>query len=133
MPRPIPLETKAAALADVLAGMSVNAAAKKHRVSRQAIVNWQLEAGVVAPVLQGEPRDRVGAALDRYICKVIDGLGIQFDHALASNWLKEHGVEGYLKLLQAHQETVARVVEAELGNEAAGCAEPIPLRRGAWS
>lgn len=127
MPAPIAPEIKAAALADVLAGMSVNAAAKKHGVSRQGIVNWQLEAGVIAPVLQPEESSRVGAALERYMCAVLDALTDQVAKTRQVDWLAKHGVDGFAKLHRTLTEGVAGVVAAqEIG---AAEEEPTPIRR----
>ncbi len=127
MAKPIAPEIKAAALADVLAGMSVNAAAKKHGVTRQAIMDWQDKAGLSTPVLQPESVNDVGKALGRYMCAVLDVLTDQVSKTKRVDWLAAHGVDGFTRLHGSLTQGVAGVVAAqEIG---AAEEEPTPIRR----
>lgn len=126
LPAPVDPRLKAQVLAELATGAPLKAIARKHGLSTTAIRRWRDEAGLSRVFTQEQQAD-VGAALDRYLCAVIEGLKLQFEHTLKSNWFADHGIDDYLKLLRAHQDGIARVVEAQTG--AAEDEQPTPIRR----
>jgi len=113
-------------LGELAAGGPLKSLARKYGLSTPTLRRWRDEAGL-SRVFTPDQQADVGAALDRYLCAVIAGLQLQFEHTLKSNWFADHGIDDYLKLLRAHQDGIARVVEAQTG--AAEDEQPTPLRR----
>jgi hypothetical protein len=120
-------EIKAAALADLVAGMSLHQAEKKYAIPRVTLRRWQEDAGVSSPVLPPEAIHDVGAALGRHMCAVLDVLTEQVTRTKQVDWLASHGVDGFARLYQTLTQGVAGVVAAqEIG---AAEEEPTPIRR----
>lgn len=124
---PINLEIRAAALADIAAGMSLHAAEKKYGVTRVTLRNWQHDAGVSSPVLPPEAIYDVGLALGRFMCASLDVLTDQVGKTKQVDWLTTHGVDGFTRIFKVLTEGIAGVVAAqEIG---AAEEEPTPFRR----
>lgn len=129
MAAPIDPKIKAAALAEVLAGASQGATAKKYGLTRQAIAQWMAQEQLVAPVLPPEAIYNVGMALSRLMCVTIDTLAKQAEHANGVNWLdiESSRADAFTKLWRVLTEGVAGVVAAQ--GVGAAEEEPTPIRR----
>lgn len=90
MGKPYSDEVRAAALAALLAGQSVSAVAREHRLSRKTLITWRDTAGLGSTHVPQEKRAEIG---DRVIAHV-DGLLVTLQAIAATvndpAWLKKY-------------------------------------------
>lgn len=107
--------------------MSVNAASKKHGVSRRALMEWREQSGLGAPVPQTPVREQIWAEVDLYLLEALQTMRAHLRIGRDEAWIKDHDTAGLAALHNAIAEKVARMVEVE---EAATMgAEPTPIRQ----
>lgn len=125
---PISPEIRAAALADVLAGMTVYGAAKKHKVSRRALTDWMIQSGLSAPVPPTSVRQQIWEEVDLYLLEALQTMRVHLKIGRDEAWIKTHDTAGLATLHNSFAEKVARMAAVEEGN-ITGAEEPTPIRR----
>ena len=128
MAAPIDVKIKAAALADVLTGMTVYAVAKKHGVSRRAVSEWLEHSGLGAPVPPTPVRDQIWEEMDLYLLEALQTLRVVLKVGRDEAYLKSHDTAGLSSWHNAVADKVARIAAIE-EDVTVGTERPTPIRR----
>jgi transposase-like protein len=122
------LRVKAEAIAAVLGGMSVSAAAEKFGVDRATIRRWR--DAQVAHVAQGPTRAREALLdeLDSYVLEALKAMRVQMLVATDVQWLRQHTPSDLAVLHRTISECVARIVEAQMVSNDTFRDEPVAIR-----
>lgn len=120
MPRGVAHEdrVRAAALADVLVGMSLTAAAAKHQVSKATLIKWRNDAGLHGGVEPQKTRDELGELLAGYIRANIAALTAHAEFAKKEDWLIKQSAADLAVFDGVLFDKLARLLEALRGSAA---------------
>lgn len=122
-------ETKAAALADLESGESLNATARKYGVSRAAVRQWRDRAGIGAPVSPQETRtkDELLGLVIEHTRANLAALAAIAQHCQDKAWLNKQSAHDLAYLYGITFDKAARLLASLAGD---GGAEPESRRPG---
>ena len=107
-------EEKAAVLAALMAGQSVNAVAKEFKVSRPTIRRWRVAAGLVEsmPMLNQQKAAEIGDLVIEYLRTMLATLTIQAEFFRNTKWLSKQSAAEVATLHGVSFDKAARILEA---------------------
>lgn len=105
-------ETKAAALAALLAGQSVSQVAREYHLNRATVIAWRDAAGLGSTPVQPEKRAEIGEQVADYLRAVLGTLAIQARVFADEGWLKRQDAADAAVLHGVLTDKAIRLLEA---------------------
>jgi fructose-specific phosphotransferase system IIC component len=115
-------ETKAAVLAEILAGASVRGVAKRHGLSPGTVRGWRAQAGLHPPPVSPQKRADLGEQLYGYLEDSLGALRAQLALFADPDWLKKQPAGDLAILHGIVADKTARLLAAIRVDERAGAA-----------
>jgi len=120
-----PDETRAAAMAALLAGQSVSAVAREYKISRQSVQRWRDKAGIDRTPVEQEKAAFLGDQVVDYVSELLTTLQVQAVAFRDIAWLKAQSADQAAVLHGVLADKAVRILEA-IDTAAAAVAEPDP-------
>jgi len=110
-------DTKAAVLAALLQGQSVNSVAKTYKVPRSTIQGWRDAAGMNDSALPRSKKDEIGEKILAYLDENLTTLRAQAEFFRDKEWLKKQDASSLAVLHGVITDKAIRLLEALAGEE----------------
>lgn len=125
-----PPEVKAAVLAALMTGQSVDAVAEEYQLPRGTVLDWKRQARLATEVVRTEKSGGpdIIALVDKYLAKNLETLAIQAEHFADRSWLTKANAADAAVLHGVLVDKAVRILQA---SEAANAPEPEGDEEGA--
>jgi transposase-like protein len=105
-------ETKAAVMAALLTGQSINQVAKEYNLPRSTVASWRQRAPGVQPVQDTKKSAEIGDLLLQYLKTNLETLRVQAEHFRDKAWLSRQSAESAAVLHGVMTDKAIRLLEA---------------------
>ena len=105
-------ELKAAVLSALLQGQTVSHVAREYKISRRAVMQWRLAAGINATPVAQEKQDEIGELVATYLRSALLTLAVQQEAFRDKAWLAKQDAADVGVLHGITADKAVRILEA---------------------
>gem|GEM_PF-1201847 len=105
-------ETKAAVMAELMAGQSISEVAREYKIPRGTVGYWSAQLSPPNDQMRPNEKSEIGALLFQYLCQTLETLTTQQELFADETWLREQSASERAVLHGVSTDKAIRLLEA---------------------